>query len=147
MPVTAITIERVPIDALHPDPANPRRIGDEELDALTRSMRTFGMVQPILVRRDDGTVIGGHQRLVAARRLGMTSVPVIRLDLDTEQARLLNLALNRIGGTWDQDLLARLLADLGSVPDLDLSLSGFADDEIAASLRRLDAREKKERPE
>src|SRR3954454_19662101 len=98
--MTPITIETLPIEQLHPDPANPRRIADEELDALTRSMRTFGVVQPILVRRDDGTVIGGHQRLVAARRLGLTEVPIIRLDLDPEQARLLNLALNRIGGTW-----------------------------------------------
>jgi DNA modification methylase len=145
--VPDLVIELVPIERLHFDPANPRRIDDAELDALERSMRTFGVVQPVLARREGGTVIGGHQRLVAARRLGMATVPVIWLDLDQERSRLLNLALNRIGGTWDEQLLARLLGDLALVPALDLSLSGFADDEIAATLKRLDAREKKERPE
>src|SRR5205823_1907527 len=84
---------------------------------------------PVLARREDGTVIGGHQRLLAARRLGYQIVPVIYVDLSQERARLLNLALNRIGGDWDQELLARLLADLSAVPDLDMSLSGFGDDE------------------
>ena len=74
----ALVIEEVPIDDLRPDPANPRRIAEAELDALTRSMRRYGLVQPILVRREDDTVIGGHQRLVAARRLGLETVPVIR---------------------------------------------------------------------
>jgi ParB-like chromosome segregation protein Spo0J len=58
-----------------PDPTNPRRIADDELESLTRSLRQFGFVQPVLARRDDRTVIGGHQRLVAARRLGWTTVP------------------------------------------------------------------------
>src|SRR5665811_355279 len=117
-------IELVPIDQLHPDPANPRRISEQELDALERSLREFGFVQPVLARRADGVVIGGHQRLVAARRLGLTSVPVTYLDLGVEEARLLGLALNRISGEWDETLLARLLSDLGAVPELDLTLSG-----------------------
>jgi len=140
-------IEQVPIDELHPDPANPRRISDEELDALERSIRQFGFVQPILARREDRTVIGGHQRLLAARRLGMTHVPVIWLDLGSEQARLLGLALNKISGSWDDALLARLLADLGAMPDLDLSLSGFGEDEIKDLLRSLETREKLEHVE
>jgi predicted GH43/DUF377 family glycosyl hydrolase/ketosteroid isomerase-like protein len=142
-----LTVEQVPIDRLHPDPANPRRISEEELESLTRSMRQFGLVQPILARREDATVIGGHQRLVAARRLGLTTVPVIWLDLTTEQARLLNLALNRISGGWDEQLLARLLADLQVEVDLDLTLSGFGEDEIADLIKSLDARERADQPE
>ena len=145
-PLPSPTVEEVPIDQLHPDPANPRRISEEELDALERSIREFGFVQPVLARRD-GTVIGGHQRLVAARRLGLATVPVTYLDLSIEQARLLNLALNRISGSWDDALLARLLADLQASPDVDLSLSGFGEDEVADLLRSLTAREKRERPE
>ena len=99
-----LTMEQVPIDQLRPDPANPRRISDEELGAPERSIRKFGFVQPVLARRDDQTVIGGHQRLIAARRLGPTTVPVTWLDLSVEQARLLNLALNRISGSWDEQL-------------------------------------------
>ncbi len=132
---------------LRPDPANPRRISDAESEALTRSVREYGMVQPIIARREDRTVIGGHQRLVAARRLGMKTVPVVFLDLSVEQARVLNLALNKISGDWDQELLARLLADLQTVPDLDLSLSGFDDDELKKLLKSLEHREKRDRPE
>jgi DNA modification methylase len=142
-----LTVEEVPIDLLRPDPANPRRISEEELDSLERSLRQFGFVQPVLARREDGTVIGGHQRLLAARRLGLTSVPVTYLDLSIEQARLLNLALNKISGSWDEQLLARLLADLQSSPDVDLSLSGFGEDEVAELLRSLETRDKRDRPE
>ena len=144
---SAVTIEPVPIDLLRPDPANPRRISEEELDALERSLRQFGFVQPILARKEDRTVIGGHQRLVAARRLGLATVPVTYLDLSVEQARLLNLALNKISGSWDDALLARLLADLQSSPDVDLSLSGFGEDEIKDLLRSLETREKREQVE
>jgi DNA modification methylase len=144
---TLLTVDQVPIDQLRPDPANPRRIPDEELDALGRSIRQFGFVQPVLVRREDGTVVGGHQRLVAARRLGLKAVPVTYLDISIEQARLLNLALNRISGSWDEQLLARLLADLQTNPGVDLSLSGFGEDEVRDLLRSLETREKKERVE
>ena len=142
-----LTVEQVPIDQLRPDPAHPRRIGDDELDSLERSIRQFGFVQPVLARKEDGVVIGGHQRLVAARRLGLTTVPVIWVDLPIEQARLLNLALNKISGSWDDALLARLLADLQSSPDVDLTLSGFDEDEIKDLLRSLEVREKRERVE
>jgi len=143
----SLTVEEVAIDDLRPDPANPRRIGEDELDALERSLRQFGFVQPVLARGEDATVIGGHQRLVAARRLGLTSVPVTWLDISVEQARLLGLALNKISGSWDDALLARLLADLQATPDLDLSLSGFGEDEVKELLRSLEVRERRERPE
>ncbi len=142
-----LSIELVSIGELRPDPFNPRRISDDELEALTRSIAEFGMVDPIIARRDDRAVIGGHQRLVAARRLGLEAVPVIYVDLSSEQAKLLNLALNRISGNWDQELLARLLADLSEAPDIDIALSGFAEDEIAKLLKSLDAREKRDRTE
>jgi ParB/RepB/Spo0J family partition protein len=88
MPPTTTTdlqIVHVPIDELHPDPANPRRISDAELDALTRSLREFGFLQPVIARHDDHIVIGGHQRLVAARRLSYKTAPVIFVDLSPER--------------------------------------------------------------
>jgi ParB-like chromosome segregation protein Spo0J len=146
-PLPSLSVEEIPLDELRPDPANPRRISEDELEALTRSLRQFGFVQPVLARREDRTVIGGHQRLVAARRLGLATVPVTWLDVSVEQARLLGLALNKISGTWDEQLLARLLADLGATPDVDVSLSGFDEDEIRDLLRSLETRDKRERPE
>jgi DNA modification methylase len=100
-----------------------------------------------LVRRADTTVIGGHQRLLVARRLGLRTVPVIWLEVSIDQARLLGLALNRIGGSWDEPLLGRLLVELGSSPAVDLSLSGFGPDEITDLLRKLETREGRDRPE
>jgi DNA modification methylase len=144
---TKMQIAHVAIDELKPDPANPRRISDTELEALTRSLREYGLVDPIIARREDRTVIGGHQRLLAARRLGMKTVPVILLDLTQEQARVLNLALNKISGAWDEELLARMVADLSGVEELDLSLTGFDEDELDALLKSLDVREKKDKPE
>ena len=142
-----IEMQTVDIDSLCPDPANPRRISDAELESLTRSLREWGFVQPVLVRRADNVVIGGHQRLLAARRLGMKMVPVTFLDLTIEQARTLNLALNKISGSWDNELLARILADLHSLETLDLALTGFDEDELDKLLKSLDAREKRERGE
>ncbi len=142
-----LKIEHVSIDSLRPDPANPRRIGERELESLTRSLQQFGFVQPVLARKSDNVVIGGHQRLVAARRLGWKTVPVIFLSLGVEQARLLNLALNKISGQWDQELLARMLADLKPAEDIDLSLSGFSEEELGKLLKSLDVREKRDRVE
>ncbi len=50
-------------------------------------------------------MVGGHQRLLAARKLGLATVPVVYVDLSPEQARLLNLALNKISGSWDEELV------------------------------------------
>lgn len=142
-----LEVVTVPIDDLRPDSANPRRISDRELEALTRSLQQWGFVQPVLARRDDRTVVGGHQRLTAARKLGLKTVPVIWLDMSLEQARLLNMALNKISGEWDEELLARLVADLQPVEGIDLALSGFTEDELVTLLKSLEVRERKDKPE
>ena len=142
-----LQIVQVPIDELRPDPANPRKISAEELDALTRSLKEFGFIQPVLARHDDHIVLGGHQRLTAARRLGIKVVPVIYVDVTEEQGKLLNLALNRISGEWDDQLLARMLADLKLAPEIDLSLSGFTDDELTRYLKKLASEERREQVE
>ena len=98
-------VVEVPIDDLRPDSANPRRISAGQAEALTRSLEQFGFVQPLLARREDDTVIGGHQRLDAARRLGYKTVPVTYLDVTREQARALNIGLNKISGEWDKEKL------------------------------------------
>jgi DNA modification methylase len=145
--MTTIEVEQVPIDQLRPDPANPRRISNAELEALTRSIREYGFVQPVLARREDSTVIGGHQRLLAARRLGYKTVPVTFLDISLEQSRVLSLALNKISGEWDEELLACMLADLKPLEEIDLSLSGFSEDELEKLLKKLDVRERREKVE
>lgn len=144
---TSLALTNVAINDLKADPANPRRISDAELEALTKSIAEFGLVDPIIARAEDHVVIGGHQRLLAARRLGLKTVPVIYLDVSKEKAQVLNVALNKISGEFDQELLARLLADLAAQAELDLTLSGFEGKEITQLLRSLDRREKRERAE
>jgi DNA modification methylase len=101
----------------------------------------------VIALRSDRTVVGGHQRLVAARRLGMKTVPVTFVDLTLERARVLNLALNKISGTWDEELLARMVADLTLNDSAELALSGFTEGELDALLKSLDVREKRDKPE
>src|SRR6266567_4541311 len=141
-----LQIVQVPIVDLRSDPANPRKISDAELDNLTRVIREFGFVQPIIARHDDHVVVGGHQRLVAARRLGLKTVPTIFVDLSPEQSHLLSLALNRISGYWDDQLLAQMLADL-QASAVDLEVSGFGADEINRLLKGMEAEEKRYAPE
>jgi len=137
-PGQRLEVQYVPVDELRPDPRNPRRISDAELEKLTRSIRLHGLTAPILARRADRMIIGGHQRAVAARRVGLATVPVIYLDCSVDQARALNLALNRISGTFDDDLLAQLLRDLAQT--VDVTVSGFGEDEVRKLLRRLESR-------
>ena len=53
----SVKIEYIPVSELHPDAANPRRITDEQLESLTRSIREFGLVDPVIARQEDNTVI------------------------------------------------------------------------------------------
>ena len=71
-----LSVVHVPIDDLRPDPANPRRISDAELDSLTRSIRQFGFVDPVIARLDDKV---GHRRPPApARRPSASASPRCR---------------------------------------------------------------------
>ena len=56
----AVVVEQVSVDRLRPDVGNPRHISPDELEALTRSIREWGLVDPIIARREDGSIIGGH---------------------------------------------------------------------------------------
>ena len=143
----SLDVESVLLDSLILDPANARRIDEPTLDSLSLSIREFGLVQPVIARRADRMIIAGHQRVKAAIREGLEAVPVIWLDITHERGRALGLALNKITGTWDEQLLARLIAELEATPDIDLRITGFAEDEIAALLKGLEVAEKRDRPE
>lgn len=127
-------VESVSITKLSPDKGNPRVMRRHEAAALKASLAEWGAVEPAVVNRD-GTIIGGHQRVAAAKELGWSEFPVVYVDLPKAKARLLNLALNRIDGAWDEDKLGTLLAELNSGPDVaDLLLSGFDQAELTSIL-------------
>jgi len=131
-----IQIERRPIERLIPFARNPRTHTDEQVAEIAASIVEFGWTNPILVGAD-GVIIAGHARLLAARKLGLTEVPVIVLDHLTEaQRRALVIADNQLalrGTGWDEELLRGLLTELRQ-DDFNLDVLGFSDEELNALL-------------
>lgn len=120
-----------PIDRLRPYERNPRTHSAEQITKIAASLLEFGWTNPILVDSDAG-IIAGHGRLLAARELGMTTVPVIELShLTKAQRRAYVIADNRLAldAGWDEDLLAEELKALEGL-DFDLALTGFELDEL-----------------
>src|ERR1017187_487989 len=138
-----IQVERWSIDRLIPRVTNPRTHTPEQVAQVAASMREFGWTNPILVGADND-VLAGHARLLAARQLGLTEVPVIQLGhLSEPQRRALVIADNQLaitGAGWDEETLRLELAAL-SEESFDLSLVGFDDDELARLLAEQDSAE------
>ena len=126
----SLQIEHVAPRTLLPHPRNPRTISSAQMASLERSIASFGLVDPVVVRKADRTVIGGHQRLEAARKLGLKTVPAVFLDLSEAEASLLNIALNKISGDWDLEKLGEILSELRDLPDVDVTLTGFDSQEL-----------------
>src|SRR5713101_5637531 len=134
-------IEIWPIEKLVFYARNPRK-NDAAVDRMVASIREFGFKIPVLAR-SDGEVVDGHLRLKAARKLGITEIPVILCDEWTPaQVKAFRLMVNRsvTWADWDEDLLALELQDIQEA-DFDLSLTGFNPGEIDALLA-LDDEEK-----
>jgi len=128
-------LEFWPVERLVPSPRNARTHSDAQVAEIAGSIRAFGFSNPILVG-DDHDVVAGHGRLAAARLLGLTEVPVIRLCGLTElQRRQLTLADNRIAlnAGWDLEMLRLELQDLSAL-GADLSGLGFTKQELATAL-------------
>lgn len=126
-----LQVELWPIDRLLPYAANARIHPDEQVAQIAGSIAEFGFNVPCLVD-DRGVLIAGHGRIVAAKRLGLQQVPVIRLGhLTDAQARAFRLADNRIAlnAGWDEELLAAELERLKE-DGSDLNWLGFAEDEL-----------------
>ena len=132
-------IRTLNIDQLVPADYNPRKKlkpGDAEYEKLKRSLQEFGYVDPVIWNERTGHVIGGHQRLQVLIDSGETEVQVSVVDLDEDQEKALNIALNKISGEWDMAALAELLDELKRT-DLDLALTGFDADEVDELFRKM----------
>ncbi len=128
-------IELRSVDAIRPYDRNPR-LNDAAVAAVSESIRRFGFRQPIVVD-GDGVIVCGHTRWKAAQQLELEAVPVhVAADLSPELARAYRIADNKSGelASWDLDALPIELAEMKDLPglaDLDWSLLGFGDDELA----------------
>lgn len=124
-------VEKWPISKLIPSARNARKHGDHQVAQLARMIEKFGWTNPVLVS-DDGTMIAGHGRVMAAQKLGLTEVPVmVAAGWTDEQCRLYAIADNRIplDAEWDESMLAAELRELQEIADV--SFTGFDKDEIA----------------
>ena len=123
------------VAALIPFAKNPRTHSDAQVAEIAASIREFGWTNPILIGGASG-IIAGHGRLLAARQLGMDTVPVIELaGLSEAQKRAYVIADNKLAlnAGWDNDLLALELGELQGL-GFDLTLTGFSEDELAGLL-------------
>lgn len=136
MKIPNAKLDTVLVDKLNPAPYNPRTIKPQALADLKLSIATYGLVEPLVARKSDGLLIGGHQRLAAYLELAAEAkedvktlrVPVAWVDVTNVQAKALNMALNRITGEWDYAKLGALIAQVQAEDAA--ALLGFAEDEV-----------------
>jgi hypothetical protein len=128
-----LEIEYRPIDSVIPYARNARTHSDRQIRQLARSIEAFGFINPVLVD-EEGVLVAGHARVLAARKLGFEVIPIIRIDhLNDAEKRAYILADNRLAENagWDDDLLRVELEFLSQVDiDFDASLTGFTTTDI-----------------
>jgi ParB-like chromosome segregation protein Spo0J len=122
---TEQTLEYWPLDRFIDYARNPRK-NDHAVDKVASAIREFGFRVPV-VAKSDGTVVDGHLRLKAAKKLGLDTVPVLLADDLTEtQIKAFRISVNKMAelADWDSELLQLELADLHEA-DFDMDLLGF----------------------
>ena len=135
----------LPVQVLKPAAYNPRKKlkpGNKEYEKIKQSIEEFGFADPLVVNADM-TIIGGHQRLTVAVDLGYTEVPRAVVDVDKVREKALNIALNKITGAWDDNLLSELLQDIEN-SDFDVGKTGFDPPEIETLFNKVHSREVEE---
>ena len=129
----SLKVSYLPTTSLKPHPQNPRVHSDKQVHQIAQSIEAFGFNVPILVD-DRQNIIAGHGRLLAARKLGWKTVPVIKLNHLTEsQYKAFLIADNRLteNSSWDERLLGEQLKVLSELElDFDLEVTGFEMAEI-----------------
>lgn len=120
------------IDQLKPNPHNARTHSTRQIRQIAESIREFGFTNPAIVDTEN-RIVAGHGRVAAAKRLGITTVPTIRLDgLTKEQIRAYVIADNKLAENagWDREILAIEFQELFALDFLDITVTGFETTEI-----------------
>lgn len=128
---SADKLEKRSVDELIPYANNARTHSDKQIKQIQKSMKRFGFVMPLLIDSDNN-IIAGHGRLMAAKGLGYSEVPVLIADGWTEQERRAYvLADNKLAENagWDKDLLNIELENL-SLEGFDLDIIGFEQEPV-----------------
>jgi len=134
----APVIEMRATDELVPYARNARTHSEEQIRKIARSISEFGFTNPVLIN-EEGTIIAGHGRVLAAQRLGLEKVPVIVVrGWSEEQLRAYVIADNQLAleAGWDEELLKLELSFLEFDASIDLTLTGFNDADLAKLLTK-----------
>ena len=121
-----MNIEYLPINTLTPYQKNAKKHPPEQVQYIANSLQRFGWKQPLVIDKDNIVVVG-HGRLLAAKSLGMETVPCIRADdLTDDEIKAFRLADNKTNESdWDFELLDIELDELDELDDIDMSDYGF----------------------
>lgn len=129
------------INELHNNPKNPRKITKSQQEKLIRSIKKFGLCEPIVVNLD-GMIVGGHQRFQVLKKLKYKKVRVMvpHTNISDKEAEELGLRLNKNNGEWDYDILAN-----NYEMDL-LSEVGFTDNDLGLEEKKSERKKEKKCP-
>ena len=133
-----LSIEYQPTDRLKLRASNPRTHSEKQIDQIATSIRRFGFTHPLIFDNEDN-IVAGEGRLKAAKKLGLSPVPIVRLsNMSEAEIRAYVIADNKLAENagWDRNILAlelQYLSDLG-LDDLDVTITGFEFPEIEVRL-------------
>lgn len=145
-----MNIKEMNLNELKPANYNPRvqlAKSDPAYKKLKRSIETYGFIEPLIYNEQTGNIVGGHQRYQVLTDMGVEKTMVSIINVNEEEEKALNVALNKIEGGWDEKGLIALLKELQETDDFELS--GFSEDELLALLLEdeQETKEKKEKSE
>ena len=132
-----LELEQLPLHLLTEDPDNARVHDKKNIKAIEESLRLYGQVEPLVVRKSNNVVIGGNGRLACMKNLGFESATVVRLDVDETTAKSLSVALNRTGelAKWDFEKLGELFREFKVSNVLDDLAIGWTEYELGPILQ------------
>lgn len=127
-------IEYRPIALITPNPKNPNKHSEEQIERLAHLIKFYGWRQPLIVSKQTGLLVVGHGRLLAAKKLGEKKVPVLELDFDTPEMEYGYLVADNAIAAWSDLDLSAINAELPELgPDFDIEMLGIKDFQLDVS--------------
>lgn len=125
------SISLVPIESIKPRPDNRNKHSEEQIERLCKIIQYQGFRDPLIVSNQSGLLVSGHGRLMAAQKLGMTHIPVVYQDFESEAQEYAAMVSENSIASWAELDLSGINADLGDLgPDFDIDLLGIEDFKI-----------------